>query len=104
MHRRGEDTGQHRLRRMIVGRNPLIADPPQWMAIKQAKTRGARMLVIDPFRTPAAEIADLWLRPRPGTDGAIALAMIKVFIDEGLYDRDDVANVVSRLRSRLPSA
>jgi anaerobic selenocysteine-containing dehydrogenase len=54
------------------------------MAIKRAKARGARVLVIDPFRTPAAEIADLWLRPRPGTDGAIALAMIKIFIDEGL--------------------
>ncbi|HMK79632.1 MAG TPA: molybdopterin-dependent oxidoreductase [Xanthobacteraceae bacterium] len=76
---------------MIVGRNPLVADPPQWMAIKHAKARGARMLVIDPFRTPAAEIADLWLRPRPGTDAAIALAMTKLFIDEGLYDRDDVA-------------
>jgi thiosulfate reductase / polysulfide reductase chain A len=76
---------------MIVGRNPLVADPPQWMAIKRAKARGARVLVIDPFRTPAAEIADLWLRPRPGTDGAIALAMTKVLIDEGLYDRDDVA-------------
>src|SRR5581483_5396730 len=77
---------------MIVGRNPLIADPPQWIAIKQAKARGARMLVIDPFRTPAAEIADLWLRPRPGTDGAIALAMTKVLIDEKLYDRADVAD------------
>ena len=47
---------------------------------------------LDPFQTSAAEMADLWLRPRPGTDGAIALAMTKVLIDEGLYDRDDVAN------------
>jgi anaerobic selenocysteine-containing dehydrogenase len=77
---------------MIVGRNPLIADPPQWMALKQAKARGARLLVIDPFQTSAAEMADLWLRPRPGTDGAIALAMTKVLIDESLYDCDDVAN------------
>lgn len=87
----GEDI-EHTACMMIVGRNPLIADPPQWMAIKQAKARGARMLVIDPFRTPAAEIADLWLRPRPGTDGAIALAMSRIFIDEGLYDREDVAS------------
>src|SRR3954464_11048402 len=62
---------------MIVGRNPLIADPPQWMSLKQAKARGARFLVIDPFQTSAAEMADLWLRPRPGTDGAIALAMTR---------------------------
>jgi anaerobic selenocysteine-containing dehydrogenase len=62
------------------------------MSLKQAKARGARVLVIDPFQTTAAEMADLWLRPRPGTDGAIALAMTKVSIDEGLYDRNDVAN------------
>ncbi len=72
---------------MIVGRNPSVADPIQWMAIKRAKAKGTKILVIDPFRTPAAGIADLWLRPRPGTDAAIALAMIRICIDEGLYDR-----------------
>ena len=76
---------------MIVGRNPSIADPIQWMAIKRAKAKGAKVLVIDPFQTSAAEVADLWLRPRPGTDAAIALAMIKVLVDEGLYDADFVA-------------
>jgi len=35
-------------------RNPQVADPPQWMALKQAKARGARLLVIDPFQTSAA--------------------------------------------------
>ena len=50
---------------MIVGRNPAVADPIQWMALKRAKARGARILVIDPFRTSAVDIADLWLRPRP---------------------------------------
>ena len=63
----GEDL-DHAACVMIVGRNPLVADPPQWMALKQAKARGARVLVIDPFRTSATEMADLWLRPRPGTD------------------------------------
>jgi anaerobic selenocysteine-containing dehydrogenase len=72
---------------MIVGRNPSVADPIQWMAMKRAKAKGTKILVIDPFRTPAAGIADLWLRPRPGTDAAIALAMIRICIEEGLYDR-----------------
>ena len=76
---------------LIVGRNPAIADPIQWMALKRAKARGAKILVIDPFRTSAAEIADLWLRPHPGTDGAIALAMTKWLIDEARYDRHFVA-------------
>ena len=83
---------------MIVGRNPLVADPPQWMALKQAKARGARVLVIDPFQTSAAEMADLWLRPRPGTDGAIALAMTKVLIDEEPLRPRRRGELVSRLR------
>lgn len=76
---------------LIVGRNPVAADPVQWQEIKRAKQRGAAIVVIDPFRTPAAEIADLWLRPKPGTDAAIALAMMQVMIGEDLYDADFVA-------------
>lgn len=82
----GEDI-EHAACAMIVGRNPAVADPIQWMALKRAKARGARILVIDPFRTSAVDIADLWLRPRPGTDTAVAMAMIKVCVEEGLYDR-----------------
>ena len=44
----GEDV-DHAACVMIVGRNSQVADPPQWMAIKQAKARGTRLLVIDPF-------------------------------------------------------
>jgi anaerobic selenocysteine-containing dehydrogenase len=83
---RGEDIDNTRCA-LIVGRNPSAADPAQWMALKRAKARGAGIIVIDPARTATAKIADLWLRPVPGTDAAIALAMIHVFIDEGLYDR-----------------
>jgi len=72
---------------LIVGRNPAAADPPQWIEVKKAQARGAKIVVIDPFRTQAAEIADLWLRPEPGTDGAIAMAMIRHLITEGFYDR-----------------
>jgi anaerobic selenocysteine-containing dehydrogenase len=77
---------------LLVGRNPTAADPVQWAAIKAAKKRGARLIVIDPKRIPACDLADIWLRPRPGTDAAVALAMITVLIEEGRYDRDFVAN------------
>jgi thiosulfate reductase/polysulfide reductase chain A len=77
---------------LIVGRNPVAADPVQWQEIKRAKQRGAAIVVIDPFRTPAADIADVWLRPKPGTDAAVALAMMQVMIAEDLYDKDFVAN------------
>ena len=76
---------------LLVGRNPSAADPVQWAAIKQAKKRGARLIVIDAKRIPACDLANIWLQPRPGTDAALALAMITVLVDEGLYDRDFVA-------------
>ncbi|MHA1109080.1 MAG: molybdopterin-containing oxidoreductase family protein, partial [Alphaproteobacteria bacterium] len=75
---------------LIVGRNPQAADPVQWTALKKAQARGAKIVVIDPARTPAAKMADLWLQPRPGADAAIALAMIHVVITEDLHDRDFV--------------
>src|SRR5262249_55500696 len=52
----------------------------------RAKARGARLIVIDPRRTGLAEKSDVWLRVRPGTDGALALAMIHVLLDERLFD------------------
>jgi len=82
----GEDVANARTI-LIVGRNSYAADPVQWAAIKQAKERGARIVVVDPKRIPACDLADLWLRPRPGADAAVALAMMQVMIARGLYDR-----------------
>ena len=87
---RGEDIDNTRCA-LIVGRNPSIADPVEWAALKAAKKRGARMIVIDPKRTQAAQMADLWLAPRVGTDAALALAMTHVLIAEDLYDKAFVA-------------
>jgi thiosulfate reductase / polysulfide reductase chain A len=87
---RGEDIANTRCA-LLVGRNPSMADPVEWAALKAAKKRGARVIVIDPKRTPAAEMADLWLQPRIGSDAALALAMTHVLIREGLYDRSFVA-------------
>ena len=87
---RGEDIDNTRCA-LIVGRNPAIADPVEWAALKTAKKRGARLIVVDPKRTPTAQIADLWLAPRIGTDAALALAMTHVLISEGLYDKAFVA-------------
>jgi anaerobic selenocysteine-containing dehydrogenase len=55
------------------------------------KKRGAKLVVVDPYRTATAEAADLHLSPRPGTDGALACAMMHVLFDEGLEDRDYLA-------------
>lgn len=77
---------------LLVGRNPQAADPVQWTALKALKKRGGCVIVVDPIRGPATDLADLWLRPRPGTDAALGLAMANVLISEGLYDRDFVEN------------
>jgi len=85
----GEDI-DHTNCALIVGRNPYAADPAQWQALKRAKARGARIVTIDPARTPAADMADLWLQPKPGTDAAIALAIIDHIIKNNMYDADFV--------------
>jgi anaerobic selenocysteine-containing dehydrogenase len=56
--------------------------------VKRARERGAFIVCIDPYRTQTAKKADLYLQPRPGTDGALALGMMHVLIREGLVDRD----------------
>lgn len=58
--------------------------------IDEARKKGAKLVVIDPVRTQVSGMADLHLRPRPGTDAALALAMIHVIINESLVDQDYV--------------
>jgi anaerobic selenocysteine-containing dehydrogenase len=62
-----------------------------WPFIVEARRRGAKLVVIDPYRTRTAASADWYLPINPGTDGALALAMMHVIIGEGLYDADYVA-------------
>ena len=52
----------------------------------EALEHNPRTIVVDPRRTGLAERADLWLQIRPGTDDALALAMLNVVIGEKLYD------------------
>jgi anaerobic selenocysteine-containing dehydrogenase len=62
-----------------------------WPYIVEARRRGAKLVVIDPYRTRTAACADWYLAIHPGTDGALALAMMHVIIGENLYDADYVA-------------
>ncbi len=59
--------------------------------VKQARAKGAYVVCIDPYRTATASLSDEHLMVRPGTDGALALAMMHVLIAEGLVDRDYLA-------------
>ncbi len=80
----GEDV-EHARTVLVVGANPHAANPVQWMRIKEAKARGAKIVVLDPLRSQAAKLADLWLRPHPGTDAAIGMAMMQVLIAENRH-------------------
>ncbi|MDQ6672395.1 MAG: molybdopterin-dependent oxidoreductase [Chloroflexota bacterium] len=75
---------------LLWGTNPEVSHPAAAMRIRRAQTRGARLIVIDPRRHSLAQKADVWLGVRPGSDGILALAMIHVLLDEGLYDAEFV--------------
>ncbi len=53
---------------------------------------GAKLVVVDPQKIDMARIADLWIKVRPGSDGALAMGALKVLIEEKLYDQDIVTN------------
>jgi len=61
-----------------------------WPTVKTAKAAGAKIIVIDPRFTEEAGEADLWLQIRPGSDGALGMAMANVIIEEELYDKEFV--------------
>ncbi len=61
-----------------------------WHALGEARERGARLITVDPRRTPEAEMSDLWLQVRPGTDPFLMLGWIQVICAEGLWDREFV--------------
>jgi anaerobic selenocysteine-containing dehydrogenase len=62
-----------------------------WPFIAEARRKGARLVVIDPYRTRTAACADWYLPINPGTDGALALGMMHVIINDGLHDADYLA-------------
>ena len=73
---------------ILWGHNPDQSDFPLKFFMKNNIKKGAKVVVIDPKRIPIADKADMYLKIRPGTDGALALAMMNVIIEEDLYDRE----------------
>lgn len=77
---------------MIWGGGTPWYMPQLWTAARKAIKRGAKLIVIDPRRVRTAAKADIWLRPRPGTDCALAMGMLNVIINEAIYDKEFVEN------------
>src|SRR5258708_5668952 len=77
---------------VVWGGNPVSTQVNAMTHIAKArKQRGATLVVVDVYRTPTVEAADIGLVLRPGTDGALALAMMHLLLKEGFADRDYLA-------------
>ena len=85
----GTPTEDFRLAKLILawGANIHGNNVHLWPFIEQARRNGARLIVIDPYRTRTAALADWHIAIRPGTDAALALGMMHVILNEGLEDR-----------------
>lgn len=73
---------------ILWGYNPSYTRLTHATAAVEALKRGMKLIVVDPRHVGLASKADLWLRVRPGTDGALALGIANVMIERGWYDRD----------------
>jgi len=111
--KRGSDVRLMRHSELIViwGGNPVSTQVNVMHHIAKAKRESnASVVVVDPYRTITARQADVHLMLRPGTDGALACAVMHVLFKEGLADReylaqytDDPAGLESHLQSRDPA-
>jgi anaerobic selenocysteine-containing dehydrogenase len=73
---------------VLWGWNPMSTAPHLWRLILEARRAGARLVVIDPFASRTARVADEHIAPMPGTDSALALGMMRAVVDAGLQDED----------------
>ena len=91
---RGPDPREMAHADLIVswGGNPASTQVNVMTHIQRArKARGARLVVVDPYRTRTAQVADMHLAPKPGTDGALACATMHVLFRDGYADREFMA-------------
>jgi molybdopterin guanine dinucleotide-containing S/N-oxide reductase-like protein len=89
----GTEPEQFRHSRYIIawGANIHGNNVHLWPFVEEARRAGAKLVVIDPYRTRTAKCADWYLPINPGTDAALALGMMHVIIGEGLHDTDYVS-------------
>jgi anaerobic selenocysteine-containing dehydrogenase len=75
---------------IVWGMNMVSTNLHAWPFVLEAKSKGAKIVVIDPYKSRTAKQADWHIVLKPGTDGALALGMMNVIIQEGLVDYDYV--------------
>ena len=75
---------------LVWGKNTHNTAIAEWKRTADAVDRGSKLIVIDPWQSEPAKRADIWVKPRPCTDLALALGMLNVVVGEELYDRNFV--------------
>jgi anaerobic selenocysteine-containing dehydrogenase len=80
---------------VVWGMDPVATSIHTWELIRRARRNGARLVVVDPYRSRTAAYADIHVRPHVGTDGALALALGHVIVRDGLEDDEFVATRTS---------
>ena len=82
---------------LAIGYNPMVSSfspvgglqgTNPYVVLREAKNRGMKLIVIDPRRTEFATQADIHLAPKPGEDPTLMAGILKVVIDEGLFDHE----------------
>jgi anaerobic selenocysteine-containing dehydrogenase len=82
---------QHARFIVLWGTNTVSTNLHLWPFLREARDRGATIVVIDPLLTRTAKAADWHVRPMPGTDAALALGLMRVIVDESLVDDEYVS-------------
>ena len=77
---------------VIWASNSISTNLHHWPFVLEAQKRGAKIVVIDSYRSRTAKAADWHIAPRPGTDGALAMGFINAIVEQGLVDADYVKN------------
>ena len=74
---------------LVIATNGAWSKPHGWLnGVRAAKKRGVKIVVVDVRRTKTAELADVHLQPRQGTDAALAAGVCRVLFEEGLYNKE----------------
>ena len=79
----------------IWGKNPAFTSIHTMQSIRKAKSKGSKIIVIDPIYTKTAEMADKYIKIKPNGDGPLALAMGKIIIEKKLYDNKYINKYVN---------
>ena len=80
---------------VLFGANIAEIYPPYVRWLQMAREKGVKVIYLDPRRTPTSNFCDVQLRPRPGTDGALVMGLLRQVITNRQYDREYVAAKVN---------